>query len=185
MTDLINRADAIAAFYDDENIPTQIVRDIIRAMPAYEVAVRELEWVEIRPECYFESRAIGILYSVRLGTDGIARWQAGHMATWHDADSLEAAKAAAQADYDARIQSALIVTHTGIAASQTPDPVTNADSCQPTRTYEDGVRAAAAVAAEYARQPATGNRDHDAGWDNAAICIDRAILALIKEKSHE
>jgi len=40
-----------------------------------------------------------------------------------------------------------------LAASQTPDPVTNADSCQPMRTYEDGVRDAAAVALSLGRKP--------------------------------
>lgn len=80
-----------------------------RAIPAVQVAVKPLKWVEIRPDQYFESRVIGILYSVRLGTDGVARWQAGHMGTWHEAPTIEAAKAAAQVEYEARIRSALTV----------------------------------------------------------------------------
>ena len=74
------------------------------------IKIKPLEWVEIRPCQYFEARVIGILYSVRLGSDGIVRWQAGHMGTWHEAPTIEAAKAAAQADYEGRIISALTVT---------------------------------------------------------------------------
>lgn len=79
----------------------------IAAIPAVQVAVKPLEWVEIREGQYFEARVIGILYSVRLGSDGVVRWQAGHMGTWHEVNTIESAKAAAQADHEARIRSAL------------------------------------------------------------------------------
>lgn len=97
--------EAVARLVENEDEGTWL-----SVIPAAEVAVKPLEWVEIRPGQYFEARVIGILYSVRLGTDGIVRWQAGHMGTWHEAPTIEASKAAAQADYEARILSALDVT---------------------------------------------------------------------------
>ncbi len=107
--DMIRRGDAVLAVTaaDKECLGANGARDFIRAVPAVQVGVKPMEWLEIRHGQYFEARVIGILYSVRLGTDGISRWQAGHMGTWHDAATIEAAKAAAQADYDARIRSAL------------------------------------------------------------------------------
>lgn len=121
MSDMISRADALAECQKvaDEaksygipqmSLGAHTCRDAIRALPAYEVAVKPLEWVEIRPGQYLEARVIGLLYSVRLGSDGIARWQAGHMGTWFEAPTIAAAKAAAQADYAARIRSALTAT---------------------------------------------------------------------------
>lgn len=91
--------------HDVEYIRADLAR--ATAITAAQVEVKPLEWVEIRANQFFEARVIGILYSVRLGTDGVIRWQAGHMGTWFEADTLEDAKAAAQADYDARILSAL------------------------------------------------------------------------------
>jgi len=70
----------------------------------------------------------------------------------------------------------------GLVANQTPDSFTNADSCQPTRTYADGIRDAAAVAAEYVCLSATECSYHDAGWDSAAMCIEIAIIDLIRDK---
>lgn len=108
--DMIRRGDAIAAL-KSAGLPFGYRRaiDVIDAIPAVQVGVKPMEWLEIRHGQYFEARVIGILYSVRLGTDGISRWQAGHTGTWREAPTIEAAKAAAQADYDARIRSALTV----------------------------------------------------------------------------
>ena len=72
-----------------------------------QVTVKPLVWVEIQQGRYYEARVIGILYSIRLGSDGVARWQAGHMGIWHEATTIKAAKAAAQADYEGRILAAL------------------------------------------------------------------------------
>lgn len=119
---LIRLSDAIAALRSaDLPFGYGHAAEVIRALPAVQVGVKPLEWVEIRSGQYFEARVIGILYSVRLGTDGIARWQAGHMGTWHEAPTIEAAKAAAQADYDARIRSAL-------TAQPSPDVAAQFDS---------------------------------------------------------
>lgn len=103
--DLIRRVDARRILEEEGFLERSLAN--LNDLPAMQVAVKPLEWVEIRHGQYFEARVIGILYSVRLGTDAIARWQAGHMGTWRDAPTIEAAKAAAQADYDARIRSAL------------------------------------------------------------------------------
>ena len=77
------------------------------SIPAVQPTVKPLVWLDSQQGRYSESRAIGILYSIRLGSDGVTRWQAGHMGPWHEVASIEAAKAAAQADYEARILSAL------------------------------------------------------------------------------
>lgn len=63
-----------------------------------------------------------------------------------------------------------------LAASQSPDPVTNADSCQLTRTYEDGVWDAAAVAYRICAETRHVTLGQKA---------ETSILELIKEKSHE
>ena len=83
------------------------IQDAIAAIPA--VTVKPLEWVEIRPGQYFEARVLGICYSVRLGTDGVFRWQVGYMGTWIEEITQESAKAAAESDYEARIRSMLVV----------------------------------------------------------------------------
>lgn len=108
--DLIRRGDAIEAL-KAANLPFGYGQAVhaITNVPAVQVTVKPLEWIEVRAGNYYEARVIGILYSVRLGSDGIARWQAGHMGEWREANTLEAALAAAQADYEARIRSALTI----------------------------------------------------------------------------
>lgn len=103
--DLIRRGDARRILEEEGFLERSLAN--LNNLPAMQVAVKPLEWVEIREGQYFEARVIGILYSVRLGSDGVVRWQAGHLGTWHEVNSIEAAKAAAQADYEARIRSAL------------------------------------------------------------------------------
>lgn len=113
--DMIRRGDVLAKIHwlsdADWTVPERraaaAITNALRAIPAAHVTVKPLEWLEIRTGQYFEARVISILYSVRLGSDGVVRWQAGHMGTWHEVNSVKAAKAAAQADYDARIRSAL------------------------------------------------------------------------------
>lgn len=103
--DLIRRGDARRILEEEGFLERSLAN--LNDLPAMQVAVKPLEWLEIREGQYFEARVIGILYSVRLGSDGVVRWQAGHMGTWHEAPTIESAKAAAQADYEGRIRSAL------------------------------------------------------------------------------
>ena len=98
-------ADCAANLYDRARAA------LAASQPAQPVAVKvkPLEWVEIRCNQYFEARVIGILYSVRVGSDGIVRWQAGHMGFWNNVETISTANDAAQADYEARIMAALDV----------------------------------------------------------------------------
>lgn len=116
MTDaLISRGDAIAILEDEMpghylSKKTQIVAKL-RAMPAYEVAARELEWVDQsitkidRAIC-----AIGVYYIQHNRGGEFFWWLGGKGAEKAIAKSIPAAKAAAQADYAARIRSALTAT---------------------------------------------------------------------------
>lgn len=102
--DLISRADALALVA--ENSTVSAIR-AIRSLPAAQAAVKPLEWRHVAPHGFYEAYGLCWKYQIRVGTDGIIRWQDGHMGTWLDADSVDAAKAAAQADYAARILPAL------------------------------------------------------------------------------
>lgn len=116
----------------------EYIRSDVAQLAAPAVKVKPLVWVEIRTGQYFEARVIGILYSVRLGTDAIARWQAGYLGTWRDAPTIEAAKAAAQADYEARILAAIEAVPVaevwrramGIAHAQCVQPANSFDNDQ-------------------------------------------------------
>lgn len=138
---LIRLSDAIAAL-KSADLPFGYghAAEVIRAIPAVQVVVKPLEWVEIRSGQYFEAHVIGILYSVRLGTDGVVRWQAGHMGTWHEAPTIEAAKAAAQADYDARIRSALTVQPSPDVAALEDEIAKLSDLCDCDCNDDDCVR---------------------------------------------
>jgi len=103
--DLIRRGDVLALC--DQYPYVEGVKTALHDIPAAQPTVKPLAWLDSQQGRYSESRAIGILYSIRLGSDGVTRWQAGHMGPWHEVASIEAAKAAAQADYEARILSAL------------------------------------------------------------------------------
>lgn len=87
-----------------------VLAALTAALPARGVGVRQLEWFDITDEdCNFEAYATGFRYWVRiLGTARFAvfrnAWDLG------DHPDAEAAKAAAQADYEARILAALAPT---------------------------------------------------------------------------
>lgn len=111
VNDLIILDDAIAILEDEMpghylSKKTQIVAKL-RALTAYEVEVRELEWRKVAPYGMHEAYGLCWKYQIREGTDTIVRWQAGHMGTWFEDASVDAAKAAAQSDHAARIRSAL------------------------------------------------------------------------------
>lgn len=99
------------------------------AIPAAQVAVNPLEWQMLDGDSGFEVlEVLTILgrYKVQqnIGQDYVLLVYPNGTIDRHP--FIEAAKAAAQADYDARIRSALIV-----AASPAPETDTNADSRQP------------------------------------------------------
>lgn len=107
--DLISRADAIAKF-DGKGLA--FARSILRALPAYEVTVRELEW-ERRPHTHetvvveFAASPFGDYVAWGGGAWGLGWPNGSHNIPLPDRKTIEAAKAAAQADYAARIRSAL------------------------------------------------------------------------------
>ena len=113
--DLISRAAAIAILEDEMpehylSKKTQIVAKL-RAMPAYEVGVRELEWVKHPSKGIWRAKTGFGEYKV-FGLLPAATWD---FDSWSDANDKisassgapDAAKAAAQADHAARIRSAL------------------------------------------------------------------------------
>lgn len=108
MADMIDRDAAIALFAADENLPTQIIRDKLNAIPAAQVTVKPLEWEPFGTECV-RSYSMAGLYEVIWGfRSGQVCLDMRGATIWFE--STEAAKAAAQADYDARIRPALTVT---------------------------------------------------------------------------
>ena len=122
--DLIRRGDALALC--DQYPYVEGVEMAIRALPAAQVTVKPLKWV-VRQDKYDGGRehygtgAFGHWYCVRRLKNGV--WdivhhvdgKAVHLET---CPTLEAAKAAAQADYEARIRSALTVTPHDLAKVQ-------------------------------------------------------------------
>lgn len=126
MTDLISREAAISAI--DAHPAPKSVRDefarVIRALPAAQVKVKPLVWEAVNEDGRVQdAKGFNSVYRVWLSKDGVARWQAKYMSEWNNADSLDAAKAAAQADYEARVLATLDLSPTAVDASQTPDPV--------------------------------------------------------------
>ena len=69
-----------------------------------------------------------------------------------------------------------------VAAIQTPDPVINVISLQPTRTYEDGLRDAANYCQYVADEAKSCGMSQ---MTKGALTCRNAILYIIKEKSHE
>lgn len=108
--DLIRRGDALALPHRlssscDAHDGYFISADAIRALPAVSVGVKPLEWVENPDASEGGMLGGGVTNSVYYATsDG---WSFHRNMFWRKADTLEAAKAAAQADYDARILAAL------------------------------------------------------------------------------
>lgn len=117
MTDMIRKSDALAeclngAFLDD-------VTEAIRSLPAVTVGVKPLVW-EVNDDkrdgrAHYGHGILGHWYAVcreRTGAWVVMHFVSGKRVQVHNKDSdtfptLEAAKAAAQADYTARILAAL------------------------------------------------------------------------------
>jgi len=112
-------ADRIKAAVALECYAMATERDALRAEIAKLTAERDAALagaVKVKPlvwECVSGSRlifdAVGFNSTYRLWVqlDGSAKWQARYAGDWIDAPNPEAAKAAAQADYEARILSAI------------------------------------------------------------------------------
>lgn len=96
----------------------------IRALPAAQVKVKPLVW-----EC--DARWPSTVWSggYQINDQDENEWlmttPQGDSATF---ETIDAAKAAAQADYEARILATLDLSPTAVDASQTPDPVVSAPS---------------------------------------------------------
>jgi hypothetical protein len=73
------------------------------------VKVKPLVWRdgEVAGRYYNAATILGDAYLLRVTELDSPRWCFGHMGQWYNADSVEDAKAAAQANYEARILSAL------------------------------------------------------------------------------
>ena len=135
------------------------------------VKAKPLVW-----ECVSGSRlifdAVGFNSTYRLWVqlDGSAKWQARYAGDWIDAPNPEAAQAAAQADYDARI----------LAAIQ-PDP--EAHQAALAKAWTLGRDAAAAIPAdhaEYARKRlgATTHPQYASDWSIIVSRCDMIVDAI-------
>lgn len=113
--DMIRRGDAIAALEARASaksasglvLPLDAAKNALRAIPAVQVGVKPLEWDTFSTEC---ARAFTVAgrYEVFWGSrSGQVCLDMRGRTTWHC--GIEAAKAAAQADYEARIRPALTV----------------------------------------------------------------------------
>lgn len=120
MTDLISREAALTACLQGKRCSTDII-DAIRALPVAQVKVKPLVW-----EC--DARWPSTVWSggYQINDQDENEWlmttPQGDSATF---ETIDAAKAAAQADYEARILATLDLSPTAVDASQTPDPVIN------------------------------------------------------------
>ena len=133
--DLIRRGDALEICTDYGFSRADECRDAIAALPAVTVGVKSLVWKPDAMKGSYPDRLRAVMpcgsgdYSV-AGSKKQDEWQwfrngyfvDGHQL--HDPIPLEAAKAAAQSDYTARILDAL--TPTSVDASQPADPAVNA-----------------------------------------------------------
>jgi len=121
VNDMISRAAAIAILEDEMpghylSKKTQIVAKL-RALTAYEVEVRELEWVDFEGRGAKAQAWNAANYMIQKWSDGryeISASYPGYSNSIAGIDryypSIEAAKAAAQSDHAARIRSALTAT---------------------------------------------------------------------------
>jgi hypothetical protein len=197
MTDLIKRDDALDAIDTALNNATGDLFDChaaIRALPAVTVGMQPLVWEKDSLKGSYPTRFLAKMpcksgdYSV-AGSERKNLWQwfrNGYFVDGqrlHEPMPLRAAKAAAQADYEARILAAL--TPTSVADSQPADPVINDHIANvgkmvgPAAIREAALREAAAKIQEeviYLK-----DQDRELAL-NLAIHGRDAILALIVEK---
>lgn len=117
MRDAMLCLECYAAGPQDEDRKTAWNR---RALPARGVVVKPLVWEQISDRT-IEAAGVGSTHRIQTAQDGSVRWQSRYMGKWHNAPSVNAAKAAAQADYEARILAALEPAPTDAAhVNETP-----------------------------------------------------------------
>ena len=124
--DMIRRGDAIELARKQCLLSV----DDLRALPAVQVAVKPLEWVDFADRGAKAQAWNDANYMIQKWSDG--RWEIsasypGHSTALYGIDrfhpTIEAAKAAAQADYEARIRSSL-------TAQPSPDVAAPADALE-------------------------------------------------------
>jgi hypothetical protein len=96
----------------DSSLPEYIAADVAYALPAPtqgELAVKELEWDEIDERLWGAQPFHGFCYEIRVTDRGGTRVRWPENGGWESFNgTLEDAKAVAQADFEARIRSALV-----------------------------------------------------------------------------
>jgi hypothetical protein len=136
------------------------------APDAQAVAVKVLAWRQ--PNAYLAEAdgLFGFTYTLQRGFDGwFSLW--GNSETYK---SLEAAKAAAQQDYDQRIRSALAAPVTGEADVEAAKAEAFEEAAQIAKDYRERARVW------------NGNHDNWNGRKEAADWIEAAIRSRAKEK---
>lgn len=130
MTDLISREAALECFMGLDRIGD--IKDAISALPAAQVKVKSLVWEDFdglgaKASAFYQANYLiqwwkgEGRYEVALSYPGYQTGYDGQR--WHD--TLNAAKAAAQADYKARILATLDLSPKPVDASQTPAPLSD------------------------------------------------------------
>lgn len=129
--DLIRRGDVQAI--PMLGMTVTAIEKAIAALPAVTpaVGVKPLVWTLMPDSDFTTYKASSVVgpYYVRATSYGGTAWRRGMVGEWKHISSIEAdnslntSKAAAQADYEARILAAITLTPTPVAASQAADPV--------------------------------------------------------------
>ena len=204
MSDMIHKSDALALFDGPDKCPIQFdygeARDRIAALPAVTVGVKPLVWESDGPDALTAQ-------DYRIVADG--HWfrcfgphEIRKRPEYYPWPTLDAAKAAAQADYEARILAALepvaapdnqkggdaFDENPIDARSDTSPAVTGGAQPDPAAIREAALREAAAVAQRYAETDycAMGYpEDGGIAASGTAHTIQHDILALIPKGAAE
>lgn len=108
MSDLISREDVLKIALEYTWGGAKVLRQRISALPAVQPRVKPLVWETFGKECLRAETVLGryeVMWGFHNGQTSLDVPAPRRTHTWHS--TLEAAKAAAQADYESRILSAL------------------------------------------------------------------------------
>jgi hypothetical protein len=183
------------AIFVDEGIDRCI--EELRDIPAVSVGVKPLMWENINEDgCIQSAVGFNCVYRVWLSADKIARWQAAYMGEWFVASGpLDAAKAAAQADHEARIRAALIPAPMPQHAPEAGDPEctdcggtgrtcqTERDcACQPApkvRAMREDEAALSRFAQRMREKLAASRAKGRDGWQDPDLCPETRLAEML------
>lgn len=177
---LIDKAEtqsAVRAYLVHESSEIALnVEQIIAALPARGVGVKPLDWVELEVHDITVFEALTCLGRYKVQDRAVPGWMlVGTNGVISVHDSEAAAKAAAQADYEARILDALTPTDAAHVNETPKSEHDGADVLTAAQAREAHLREAAA--AVRARYMGDNNRE-----DQEVLRCEAAIIALIGDR---